>query len=121
MLWARQLITEMTMEIKGPTKVLLDNKAAISMVTNNGYTSRAKHIELRVHFIKDHVQKHTIEIEHVISKLQLADYLTKPLPTPQFATLVNKSGVVNFKVQEQQVEGVEGNSYTVTYCVGQLA
>ncbi|KAF4043268.1 putative polyprotein [Phytophthora infestans] len=100
MLWARQLITEMTMEIKGPTKVLLDNKAAISMVTNSGYTSRAKHIELR-----GSRSEHTIEIEHVISKLQLADYLTKPLPTPQFATLVNKSEVVSYKVQEQQVEG----------------
>lgn len=104
-LWARQLLTEMTVKIHSATTVLVDNKAAISMATNSGYTPRAKHIDLRVHFVRDHVQKQTIKFEHVPSKLQLADYMTKPLPTPQFIALVRSSGVVNNQVQEEQVEG----------------
>jgi hypothetical protein len=31
---------------------------------------------------------------HVPPAKQLADYLTKPLPTPQFTTLLQLSGVV---------------------------
>ncbi|POM81344.1 Hypothetical protein PHPALM_704 [Phytophthora palmivora] len=92
--WLRQLLEEMGPKSVGATPVFVGNKSANSMATNHGYTPRAKHIDLRTHFVHDHVSQKTIEVIHVPSAQPLADYLTKPLPTPQFTRLVRSSGVV---------------------------
>ncbi|KAJ8564006.1 hypothetical protein ON010_g7341 [Phytophthora cinnamomi] len=82
--WLRQLLDEIGAHVVGPTHVKVDNMAAISIASTHGYRARAKSIDLRLHFIRDHIDAGHIDIEHVVSTMQLADYLTKPLPTPQF-------------------------------------
>ncbi|TYZ57133.1 hypothetical protein PybrP1_002567 [[Pythium] brassicae (nom. inval.)] len=71
----------------------MDNQSAIQIATNRSYTPRAKHIDLRAHFVRDHVESATIELKYVPSKSQLSDLLTKVLPTPRFAELRNSSGI----------------------------
>nr|CCA16048.1 putative polyprotein [Albugo laibachii Nc14] len=80
-------------------------KAAISIVSNTGYTPRAKHIDLRVNFIRDHVAKGTIDVKHAQSALQLAESMTKPFPTPQFTKLIGMSGLHDLSEKGHQVEG----------------
>lgn len=46
--------------------------------------SQAKHIEVKHHFLRDHVQKGDIELKIVETKLQLVDFLTKPLIEDMF-------------------------------------
>jgi hypothetical protein len=46
--------------------------------------SRTKYIEIRHHFIRDHVQKGDCVLEFVDTSKQLADIFTKPLPTEIF-------------------------------------
>ena len=58
--WIRYLLMEMGVTCKSATTVHMDNKSAISIATNQGYTPRAKHIDLEVHFVRDHVEKRTI-------------------------------------------------------------
>ena len=41
--------------------------------------SRTKHIEVRHHFLRDHVMKNDIKLEFISTKEQLADIFTKPL------------------------------------------
>ncbi|GMF63004.1 unnamed protein product [Phytophthora fragariaefolia] len=105
LLWVRQVLKEIAIRLGCATDVFIDNKAAISIASNSGYTPRAKHIDLRVHFVRDHVENGTIKVEHVCSARQLADYLTKPLPTPQFMLLEAASGVVRYNYHAVQVEG----------------
>nr|GEU36992.1 hypothetical protein [Tanacetum cinerariifolium] len=50
--------------------------------------SRTKHIVVRYHFIKEHVEKGTIELYFVKRDYQLADIFTKALPTDRFNYLV---------------------------------
>jgi len=38
-----------------------------------------KHIEIKHHFIRDHVQKGTLDLQFVSTDEQLADIFTKPL------------------------------------------
>ncbi|POM62824.1 polyprotein [Phytophthora palmivora] len=59
--WLRQLLEGMGLKSVGATPVFVDNKSAISMATNHGYTPRAKHIDLRAHFVRDHVSKETMK------------------------------------------------------------
>ena len=90
-LWTRNLLGELGVERLEPTVIYEDNQSAIA--TNVGYHSRANHIAIRHHFIRDHIASKTIELKCRPSKQQLADYLAKPLPTKQVDTLRYKSGV----------------------------
>ncbi|GMF36192.1 unnamed protein product [Phytophthora fragariaefolia] len=44
-LWLRNVLAAMGFSAEGPTTLQMDNKSAIGMATNQGYTPRAKHIE----------------------------------------------------------------------------
>ncbi|GKE15436.1 hypothetical protein Tco_1423013 [Tanacetum coccineum] len=56
-----------------------DNKSDIALCYNNVQHSRSKHIDIRFHFIKEHVENGVIELYFVNSEYQLADIFTKPL------------------------------------------
>ncbi|KAE9006981.1 hypothetical protein PF011_g11325 [Phytophthora fragariae] len=98
-LWLRYLLVEMGFKAEGPTTLQLDNTSAIAMATNQGYTPRAKRIDLRAHFVRDHVEAGRIKLKHVPTEEQLADFLTKALPTPRLMQLCNTSGVVDVQVE----------------------
>nr|GEX26887.1 retrovirus-related Pol polyprotein from transposon TNT 1-94 [Tanacetum cinerariifolium] len=55
--------------------------------------SRTKHINIRYHFIKEHVEKGTIELYFVGTEYQLADQFTKALPKERFEFLFHKIGM----------------------------
>ncbi|GJS56945.1 hypothetical protein Tco_0651729 [Tanacetum coccineum] len=56
-----------------------DNKSAIALCCNNVQHSRAKHIDVRYHFIKEQVENGIMELYFVQTEYQLADIFTKPL------------------------------------------
>ncbi|GJQ94275.1 retrovirus-related pol polyprotein from transposon TNT 1-94 [Tanacetum coccineum] len=57
-----------------------DNKSAIALCCNNVQHSRAKHIDVRYHFIKEQVENGIVELYFVRTEYQLDDISTKPLP-----------------------------------------
>ncbi|GJX35667.1 hypothetical protein Tco_0247224 [Tanacetum coccineum] len=70
-----------------------DNKCAIALCCNNVQHSRAKHSNVRYHFIKGQMENGIMELYFVRTKYQLADILTKPLPRERFNFLVEKLGM----------------------------
>ncbi|GJY54149.1 retrovirus-related pol polyprotein from transposon TNT 1-94 [Tanacetum coccineum] len=70
-----------------------DNKSAIALCCNNVQHSRAKHIDIRYHFIKEQVENGIVELYFVRSEYQLADIFTKPLPRERFNFLIDKLGM----------------------------
>jgi len=58
--------------------------------------SRTKHIEVRHHFIRDHVEKGDVALEFVPTHSQLADIFTKPLNDDQFNLIRQELGIINF-------------------------
>ena len=70
-----------------------DSKSAIAISCNTVLHSKSKHIDLRYHFIKEHVEKGTIELYFVGTEYQLADLFTKPLAPSRFAELVHRIGM----------------------------
>ncbi|GJS74645.1 retrotransposon protein, putative, ty1-copia subclass [Tanacetum coccineum] len=69
---------------------VLRNKSAIALCCNNVQQSRAKHIDVRYHFIKEQVENRIIELYFVQTEYQLADIFTKPLPRERFEFLIEK-------------------------------
>ena len=57
--------------------------------------SRTKHIEIRHHFLRDHVQKGDITLDFVRTEDQLADIFTKPLNENQFFNIRRQLGVIS--------------------------
>ncbi|GJZ04165.1 copia protein [Tanacetum coccineum] len=73
--------------------IYCDSKSAIAISCNPVQHSRTKQINIRYHFIKEHVEKGTIELYFVGTEYQLADLFTKALPKERFEFLVHKIGM----------------------------
>ncbi|GJU53211.1 integrase, catalytic region, zinc finger, CCHC-type containing protein [Tanacetum coccineum] len=67
-----------------------DNKIVIALCCNNVQHSRAKHIDIRYHFIKEQVENGIMELYFVRTEYQLADIFTKPFPRERFNFLIKK-------------------------------
>nr|GEY11418.1 retrovirus-related Pol polyprotein from transposon TNT 1-94 [Tanacetum cinerariifolium] len=56
----------------------------------------SKHIDIRYHFIKEHVENRVIELYFVNTKYQLADIFAKALGRERIKFLINKLGMQSF-------------------------
>nr|GFB90147.1 uncharacterized mitochondrial protein AtMg00810-like [Tanacetum cinerariifolium] len=56
----------------------------------------SKHIDIRYHFIKEHVENGVIELYFVNTEYQLADIFTKALGKERIEFLINKLGMRSF-------------------------
>ncbi|GJS05170.1 retrovirus-related pol polyprotein from transposon TNT 1-94 [Tanacetum coccineum] len=70
-----------------------DNKSAIALCSNNVQHSRAKHIDICYHFVKEQVENGIVELYFVQTEYQLADIFTKPFPRERFNFLIDKLGM----------------------------
>ena len=59
--------------------------------------SRTKYIEIKHHFIRDHVQKGDIALEFISIDFQLADIFTKPLDKNRFYFIRKELGKLNLE------------------------
>jgi hypothetical protein len=78
-LWARSMLWEMGFGQTGATVLQCDNQAAIAIASDDVHHTRTKHIDIRHHFIRSHVQQEQVRLEWVPSADQQADVLTKAL------------------------------------------
>ncbi|GJY87417.1 hypothetical protein Tco_0502045 [Tanacetum coccineum] len=67
-----------------------DSKSTIAISCNPVQHLKTKHIDIRYHFIKEHVEKGTLELYFVDTEYQLADLFTKALPKERFEYLVHR-------------------------------
>nr|CAE04585.2 OSJNBb0006N15.2 [Oryza sativa Japonica Group] len=72
-----------------------DNTSAINIAKNHVQHSRTKHIDIRFHFLRDHVEKGDVELQFLDTKLQIADIFTKPLDSNHFAFLRGELGIIH--------------------------
>nr|GEW98152.1 retrovirus-related Pol polyprotein from transposon TNT 1-94 [Tanacetum cinerariifolium] len=64
--------------------------------------ARSKHIDIRYHFIKEHVENRVIELYFVNTEYQLADIFTKALGRERIKLLINKLGMRSFTPETLQ-------------------
>ncbi|GKB54524.1 retrovirus-related pol polyprotein from transposon TNT 1-94 [Tanacetum coccineum] len=79
--------------------IFCDNTSVIAISNNPVLHSKTKHIDIRYHFIRDHILKGDIELHFVPTDLQLADNFTKPLAEPSVTRLVAELGMLNIEKQ----------------------
>ncbi len=91
-IWLRLLLDDLG-EPQTTMTILNDNQACIQLSKNPVHHDRSKHIDMRHHFLRDHVNSNTIELLHVPTADNLADLLTKPLGVDKFDDLRHRLGL----------------------------
>ena len=77
--WFKQLLAGMKVEIKDPVVIYYDNTSAINISKNPVMHSKTKHIAIKYHFLRELVQDKEVQLEYVNTKEQITDIFTKPL------------------------------------------
>ncbi|KAK8944151.1 hypothetical protein KSP39_PZI008078 [Platanthera zijinensis] len=83
LLWMQHQLKDYGIQVSR-TPLLCDSKSAISIANNPVSHSRTKHIEIKYHFLREHVEKGDILLEFVKTDYQIADVFTKPLDETKF-------------------------------------
>ncbi|GJV57611.1 retrovirus-related pol polyprotein from transposon TNT 1-94 [Tanacetum coccineum] len=71
-------------------------KSDVISITEAEYIAMSKHIDIRFHFTKEHVENGVIELYFVNTEYQLADIFTKALVKERIKFLINKLGMQSF-------------------------
>jgi hypothetical protein len=64
--------------------LMCDSSSAIRLAKNPVFYGRVKHIKVRHHFLRDHIEKGDIEMKYIETERRLVDILTKPLRCDSF-------------------------------------
>ncbi|KAG8486026.1 hypothetical protein CXB51_019376 [Gossypium anomalum] len=78
-IWLRNLLNKLEHQQLDVTEIRIDNKSAIELAKSPVNHERSKHIDIRFHFIRDHVKEGSVKLVHVANRDQVADIFTKPL------------------------------------------
>ncbi|KAJ9561765.1 hypothetical protein OSB04_006925 [Centaurea solstitialis] len=84
-LWLRNQLQDYDIQLS-KIPIYCDNTSTITIASNPVLHSKTKHIEVRYHFIRDHVMNGDIELHFVPTEYQLAGLFTKPLDVTRFNT-----------------------------------
>ncbi|GKB52023.1 retrovirus-related pol polyprotein from transposon TNT 1-94 [Tanacetum coccineum] len=93
-LWMKSQLSDYDIHYK-MVPIFCDNTSAIAISNNPVLHSRTKHIDIRYHFIRDHILKGDIELHFIPTEYQIADIFTKPLDEPTFTRLKAELGMLN--------------------------
>jgi len=75
--WIRSILTELGLNLPGPTTLLEDNVATELLAKKFGASEKSKHIRIRFHYVRECVVDGAMTFEHIASKANPADALTK--------------------------------------------
>ena len=71
------MLMEDVFECELPGQLYEDNEAAIYLAKNQHVTSRTKHIDIRQHYVREHLKNNIGEIRAIKSEENFAYILTK--------------------------------------------
>ncbi|GJT71351.1 hypothetical protein Tco_1030637 [Tanacetum coccineum] len=75
-----------------------------SLLVQSNPASRTKYIDVRYHFIKEHVEKGIVELYFIGTEYQLVDLFTKALAEDRFKYLVKRLGMRCLTPEELEVQ-----------------
>jgi hypothetical protein len=87
-IYIRKLLTNLGLPQRNATEIGEDNRTCIAWSEGSvGGSDRAKHIDLRQHFVHNAVRDKVLSLRSIKSEDNVADLLTKPLAEPAFQVL----------------------------------
>jgi len=78
-IWLRDLLCELRIANTSLSPLNMDNRGAISLTRGAGDSNQMKHIDIRYHFIRSHVEDKHIKVQYLPTDKMIADILMKNL------------------------------------------
>ena len=79
-MFLKQLLSSMSENEVVPVCIHSDNKGTIDLAKNPVHHKRSKHIDIRHHFIREHVKNGNVILKYIPSTENCADLFTKAVP-----------------------------------------
>ncbi|XP_073121017.1 secreted RxLR effector protein 161-like [Henckelia pumila] len=92
-LWITGFVNEMGLEHKGVI-IFCDSESAIHLSKNSVFHERTKHIDVRLHFVRDIISRGLIEVQNIDTLINPADILTKVVPVSKLNHALRKLKLV---------------------------
>ena len=92
-IWLRQSLHQFQLPCPTPLVVCTDNNGAKSLSVNDSNHGKAKHIDIRYHFIRSHIESKLFVVNHTPGIINTADLFTKPLPRVIFQSHIARLGL----------------------------
>lgn len=92
-LWLRQLEEELGERRGAALDILSDNQSAIKLTMSDCYLPRSKHIDIRYHFIREHVSRSRLKFSFVKGSKNVSDILTKPTSVDKHLFCLTEMGL----------------------------
>jgi len=86
-IWLEMFFNELNILPVSKPIIFEDNKSTILIAENPVLHQKTKHIDIRYHFIRQHVKDKTLTLQYCPTNKMIADMLTKALYKPQFTYL----------------------------------
>jgi hypothetical protein len=91
--WLRKPLSGLFQERLETIVVHCDNQSCLKLTDNPVFHDKSKNIEMKYHFIRDMVQRHTVKLQSIRIDEKIADILTKPLSLGKFVYFQDKLGM----------------------------
>ena len=92
-IWLRNSLRQIQASCPSPLIISTDNNGALSLVSNDSLHGRAKHIDIRYHFIRSHIENGDFDIIHTPGIINTADIFMKLLGHIKFQEHVVRLGL----------------------------
>lgn len=92
-MWLNQLLHQLPVSTTGTPILYEDNNGCILLANHPVFHSRTKHIDVRHHFLRQHLTAGSFNLVHVGTNQMAADMLTKPLGKVKFLQLCELLGL----------------------------
>jgi hypothetical protein len=115
-IWIKQMMEELGFVSDNPLTIMEDNQSTIAIALNPINHQRTKHIDTRVHFIRDHVKRKDINIVYCPTGDMVADIFTKALPAKQHIKLTGMLGLMSLSDLRQESEIPNSHKITRLTC-----
>ena len=86
--WLSRLVSEFGLK-QDSVCIGCDSSSAIQLNKNPKYHERTKHIDVRLHFVRDEIANGVVNVFKVPTQTNLADILTKAVPAVKFRNSLN--------------------------------
>ena len=77
LVWIRQLLESVGLPRRQAVSVFIDNRSAQALALNPVYHQRSKHIDVKYHWLRQHMADSTFTLQYVSSLANRADIFTK--------------------------------------------
>ena len=92
-LWIKNYLQQLLEPRTISAKIYMDNQSALRLIQNPQSVTRAKHIDVQHHFLRERAIREEVTFEYCPTNEMNADYLTKQVPLEKFKSCIRSIGM----------------------------